>query len=230
MGRFDIENGLFDIERLLVLDYNALMRIAIIGTGNIGGTLGRRWAARHEVAFGTRRPEDAKVQALVAAAGGSARAASAHEAAAFAEVVVLATPWSAALEAVRSAGDLAGKVVVDCTNPVGPGLRHDLASGSGAQTIAAEIPSARVVKAFNTAGYEVFADPRFGTEAASLFLCGDDPAAKDTVAGLARELGMEPVDCGPLGQARRLEELALLWISLAAQGQGRSHCFRLLRR
>jgi predicted dinucleotide-binding enzyme len=89
---------------------------------------------------------------------------------------------------------------------------------------------ARVVKAFNTAGFEVYADPRFGSDVASLFVCGDDAAAKETVAELARELGMEPVDCGKLAQARRLEELALLWISLATQGQGRAHAFRLLRR
>jgi NADPH-dependent F420 reductase len=206
------------------------MRIGIIGTGNIGGTLGRRWAARHEVAFGTRKPDADEVRALLAASGASARAVSPREAAAFGDVVVLATPWGATLAAVRSAGDLAGKIVVDCTNPVGPGLRHALATASAAEAIAAEAKGARVVKAFNTAGFEVFADPRFGGEAASLFLCGDDPAAKQTVAGLARELGMEPADCGPLAQARRLEELALLWISLAVQGQGRAHAFRLLRR
>ena len=211
-------------------DYNTAMHIGIIGTGNIGSTLGRGWSARHSVAFGTRKPEDAEVRAVVAAAGVTARAASVREAAAFGDVVVLATPWAAALDVVRSAGDLRGKVVVDCTNPVGPGLRHGLPSGSAAEAIAAEAKGARVVKAFNTAGFEVFADPRYGTEAASLFLCGDDAAAKDTVAGLARELGMEPVDCGPLAQARRLEELALLWISLAVQGQGRAHAFRLLRR
>jgi predicted dinucleotide-binding enzyme len=142
----------------------------------------------------------------------------------------LATPWAATLDAVRAAGDLAGKVVVDCTNPVGPGLRHGLASGSAAEAIAAQVPAATVVKAFNTAGFEVYADPRFGAETATLFLCGDDAAAKETVAGLARELGMAPVDCGPLAQSRRLEELALLWISLAAQGQGRAHAFRLMRR
>lgn len=206
------------------------MRIGIIGTGNIGGTLGRRWAARHEVVFGTRRPADAEVRALVAADGATARVAAVREAAAFGDVVVLATPWAATLDAVRSAGDLAGKIVVDCTNPVGPGLRHALAEGSASEAIAAEAKGARVVKAFNTAGFEVFADPRFGGETASLFLCGDDPVAKETVAGLARELGMDPIDCGRLAQARRLEELALFWISLAAQGQGRAHAFRLLRR
>jgi 8-hydroxy-5-deazaflavin:NADPH oxidoreductase len=206
------------------------MRIGIIGTGNIGGTLGRRWAARHDVVFGTRRPEASEVRALVEAAGARARAAPVREAAAFGDVVALATPWAATLDAVRGAGDLAGKVVVDCTNPVGPGLAHGLPSRSAAEAIAAAAPSARVVKAFNTAGFEVYADPRFASEAASLFLCGDEAAAKATVAGLARELGMEPVDCGGLAQARRLEELALLWISLAAQGQGRAHAFRLLRR
>jgi NADPH-dependent F420 reductase len=206
------------------------MRIGIIGTGNVGGTLGRRWSALHEVAFGTRRTEDPAVHALVAATGGRARAASTREAAAFGDVVVLATPWDATLDAVRGAGDLAGKVLVDCTNPVGPGLRHALPEGSASEAIAAATKGARVVKAFNTAGFEVFAEPRFGGETASLFLCGDDGRAKDTVAGLARELGMEPVDCGRLAQARRLEELALLWISLAAQGQGRAHAFRLLRR
>ena len=205
------------------------MRIGIIGTGSIGRTLGRRWAPRHEIVLGSRRPEAAEVLAAVAEAGKNARAAGVAEAAAFGDVVVLATPWRATLDVVRGAGDLAGKVIVDCTNPVGPGLRHALPSGSATEAIAAQVPSARVVKAFNTAGFEVFADPRFGDEAASLFLCGDDAAAKETVAGLARDVEMDPVDCGGLVQARRLEELALLWISLAGQG-GRAHAFRLLRR
>jgi hypothetical protein len=206
------------------------MRIAILGTGNIGATLGRRFAASHQVVFGSRTPESQEALALVAAAGSGARATSTRGAAAAGEIVVLATPWAATLDVVRAAGSLAGKVVVDCTNPVGPGLRHGLREGSAAEAIAAAAPGARVVKAFNTAGFEVFADPRFGSEVASLFLCGDDAAAKETVAGLARELGMEPVDCGGLAEARRLEELALLWISVAVRGKGRGHAFRLLQR
>jgi len=206
------------------------MRIGIIGTGNIGGTLGRRWAARHEVRFGARTPDDEAVQAVVRESGHGARAASLREAAAFGDVLVSAVPFGAALDVVRAAGDLAGKVVVDATNPVAPGLRHALPSGSASDAIAAAAPEARVVKAFNTAGFEVFGDPAFGGEAASLFLCGDDADAKQVVADLAAELGLEPVDCGPLSQARRLEDLALLWISLAAHGQGRGHAFRLLRR
>jgi len=206
------------------------MKIGIVGAGNVGGTLGRRWAERHEVVFGVRDPGGAEVRALVKRSGPRARAASVREAAAFGDVVVLATPWAAAEEAERASGDLAGKVLVDCTNPVGPGLTRALPSGSVAERLAAAAPKARVVKAFNTAGFEVFADPRFGGETASLFLCGDDASAKATVASLGRDLGLAPEDCGPLSQASRLEALALLWISLAAQGQGRAHAFRLLRR
>lgn len=206
------------------------MKLAIVGTGNIGRTLGRRLGARHEVVYATRNPLAPEVQALVAATGGSARAATVPEAAAGADVVLLATPWGAALEVVCGVAEWNGRVLVDCTNPVGPGLSHALPQGSGAEALAAAAPGARVVKAFNTAGFEVYADPRFGAEPASLFLCGDEAAAKSAVAGLARELGLDPVDCGPLAQARRLEELALLWISLAASGQGRAHAFRLVRR
>jgi NADPH-dependent F420 reductase len=216
--------------RLSLSDYNTIMRIGIVGTGNIGGTLGRRWAAAHDVVFGVRSPGDEAVRAVVDQAGHGARALGVAEAAAFAEVLVIATPFGAVLDVVRAAGDLAGKVVVDATNPVGPGLRHALPSGSASDAIAAAAPGARVVKAFNTAGFEVLGDPAFGGESASLFLCGDDAGAKRAVADLAVELGLDPVDCGPLAQARRLEELALLWISMAAQGQGRGHAFRLLRR
>lgn len=206
------------------------MKITICGSGNIGGTLGRRWAAQHDVTFATRRAVAPELAALLAAAGPRARSTPLDQAAAAADVVVLATPWAAVREVVASLGALAGKIVIDCTNPVGPGLVHGLASGSVAAAIAAQAPGARVVKAFNTAGFEVYSDPHFAGEPASLFLCGDDAAAKATVAGLASELGLEPVDCGGLGQARRLEELALLWISLAGSGQGRAHAFRLLRR
>lgn len=206
------------------------MKIGIVGAGSVGGTLGRRWAERHEVVFGVRDPGGAEVRELVERSGPRVRAASVQEAASFGDVVILATPWTAAEDAVRAAGGLAGKVLVDCTNPVAPGLTRALPHGSVAERLAAAAPRARVVKAFNTAGFEVFADPRFGSEAASLFLCGDDASAKATVAALARDLGMVPEDCGPLSQASRLEDLALLWISLAAQGQGRSHAFRLMRR
>ena len=99
------------------------MRIGIIGTGTVGATLGKRWAATgHEVMFGAREPGSAKVTSLVAAAGVKTRAGSVAEAARFGEVVVLATPFDATEAAIRQAGDLAGRVVIDCTNPLKPDL------------------------------------------------------------------------------------------------------------
>jgi NADPH-dependent F420 reductase len=210
------------------------MRIAIVGAGNVGGTLGKAWAAKgHEVSFGVRRPDDAKVQALQSAAGSRVRAAGVKEAVAGAEVVVLATPWDATGSAVKEAGDLRAKVLVDATNPLKPDL-SGLAIGhstSAGEQVAQWASGAKVVKAFNTIGAVHMADPRFGTQRASMFLCGDDAGAKATVARLASDLGFDPVDCGPLTQARLLEPLGMLWISMAlADGAGLNIGFALLRK
>lgn len=209
------------------------MKIAIIGAGNVGGTLGTAWAAKgHDVVFGVRDPREAKVQELLRATGGKARAASVREAAAAAELVLLATPWGAAQDALRAAGDLKGKILVDATNPLKPdfsglALGHTTSAG---EEVARWAPGARVVKAFNTIGAQHMTDPRIAGQRPSMFVCGDDPAAKQTVAGLAEALGFEPVDAGPLTQARLLEPLAMLWISLAyAHGLGTNIGFRLLR-
>jgi NADPH-dependent F420 reductase len=210
------------------------MKIGTIGAGNVAGTLGRAWAAKgHDVVFGVRDPRGPKVQELVKATGGKARAASPAEAAAHGEVVLLATPWAATRAALRGAGDLSGKVLVDATNPLAPDL-SGLALGhttSAGEEVARWAPGAKVVKAFNTIGAQHMADPRFGTQSASMLICGDDAAAKKTVLGLAEVLGFDPVDAGPLTQARLLEPLAMLWISLAyASGHGPDIAFKLLRR
>lgn len=210
------------------------MRIAIVGAGNVGSTLGKGWAAKgHEILFGVRNPNDAKVQGVVKATGGAARAVGVRDAAAAAGVVVLATPWGAAREAIKSAGDLSGKIVIDATNPLKPDL-SGLALGhttSAAEEVARWAQGARVVKAFNTTGVKNMADPRFGGQSASMFICGDDASAKKTAAALAEALGLEPVDVGPLTQARLLEPLAMLWISMAyAYGHGPDIAFKLLRR
>src|SRR5260370_25887765 len=95
------------------------MRIGILGAGNVGGTLGRGWATKgHEVFFGVPRPQDAKTQDLIGGIGPKARAGTVADAAGFAEVIVLATPWQVTEDAIKQAGSLAGKVVVDCTNPL----------------------------------------------------------------------------------------------------------------
>jgi 8-hydroxy-5-deazaflavin:NADPH oxidoreductase len=155
------------------------------------------------------------------------------EAAAFGEVVVLATPWPATEAAVKSAGDLSGKIVVDCTNPLKAdlsGLEIGLTTAGGEQ-VAGWARGAKVFKAFNTTGFNVMAAPMIQGIPTVMFVCGDDAAAKPQVLRLASDLGFDAVDAGPLTQARLLEPWALLWISLAFNGSvGRDYGFALLRR
>jgi hypothetical protein len=209
------------------------MDIGVIGSGNVGGTLGSRWAAAgHRVTFGARQPESDEMKALVAKAGENARAATVAEAAANG-VLLLATPWPATREVLQGLGPLAGKILIDATNPLLAGLAG-LEYGtttSGAEQVAGWAPGAHVVKAFNTVGFNVMANPRFGDAAAAMFYCGDDKQAKSTVHQLALDLGFDAHDAGPLTQARLLEPFALLWISLAlVHGYGREIGFQFLRR
>lgn len=210
------------------------MKIAIIGAGNVGGTLGKAWAKKgHEVIYGVQQPSDDKTNVLLRETGPTAQAGLPAEAAAKADVVVIATPWKATEAAVRSAGDLSGKIVIDCTNPLKPDL-SGLEVGhttSGAEMVASWAPGARVVKAFNTTGFNIMADPIVGGVRTVMFVCGDDLAAKTTVLNLATDLGFEAVEVGGLTQARLLEPWAMLWIHLAYKGGiGRDYGFALVRR
>ncbi len=214
------------------------MKIAVVGAGNVGGTLGKRWAkAGHEVAFGVRDLADAKVAALVRDSGPSARATSVSEAARQAAVVVLTVPWENAREALAAAGDLRGKVLIDAVVPLlftPDGLKQGLVVGhttSAGEQIAGWAVGARVVKAFNTTGFQNMADPVYGSQGLSMLLCGDDAEAKKIVSDLARQLGFEPVDVGPLRSARYLEAVAMLWIDMAVlRGFGTNFGFQLVRR
>ena len=209
------------------------MKIAIIGTGRVAAALGQSWAGRgHMVTFASRQPGSEKVAALVDAAGANAAAARVADAVARSSTVVLAVPFSAVRDTLAAAGNLSGKLIIDCTNPIAPGLRPLFDSAtSGAEQIAGWAAGARVVQAFNTTGAENMAAPNYPTGAATMLLCGDDELAKAAVWQLAEEVGFEPVDAGPLSAARHLENLALLWIHLAqVNGLGRGIAFRLLRR
>jgi 8-hydroxy-5-deazaflavin:NADPH oxidoreductase len=209
------------------------MKIGIVGSGHVGGTLGTRWAqAGHQVTFGSREPGSDTIKQLVARAGGTARSATQAEAAQANEILLLATPWPATKAILEGLGPLGGKILIDATNPLRPrldGLELGNTTSAGEQ-VAEWAPGAKVVKAFNTIGFNIMADPAFGTERAVLFYCGDDAGAKLTVKQLAEELGFDAVDAGPLTQARLLEPFALLWISLAFGGRGREIGFQLLQR
>jgi len=190
------------------------MNIGILGNGNVGGTLGKRWAdIGHQVVFASRDP-------------------ASIEGAAKADVVVVALPFEAAREVLEPL-DLNGKIVLDATNPLLPNLAGLAVSGttSAAEQVAQWARGASVVKVFNTTGANNMADPIYNGEAATMFYCGDDAGAKAVAKRLASELGFEAIDAGPLSNARLLEPLAMLWIWLAYPGgQGREMAFKLVRR
>ena len=205
------------------------LRIAVLGAGNVGGSLGRIWAAcGHQVTFGVPDPEKTKQQMP-----GAAAITTNEEAVSGAEVVALSVPWPAVQEALHSAGELGGKILIDCTNPLAPDL-SGLVVGlntSGAEMIADWAPHARVVKAFNTIGSPNYGHAQFGSLRADGFYCGDEQQAKTVAKELIEQAGLHPVDVGPLKNARLLEPLAMLWIDLAInQRQGPNHAFKLLRR
>jgi 8-hydroxy-5-deazaflavin:NADPH oxidoreductase len=204
------------------------MRIAIIGAGNVGGTLGTRLMAKgHDVVFGVRHGGSVKSNAPR-----GARLTSLTEAPNGADAVILATPWAAVSDALEALGALEGVVVVDATNPIAAGLTVDAGpkGESGAERVQLLVPRARVVKAFNTTGFNNMANPVYAGAPTTMFYAGDDPSAKAIVRRLVEDVGFEPVDAGPLSRARELEHLAILWISLAQGGLGREIAFRLLHR
>jgi predicted dinucleotide-binding enzyme len=198
------------------------LKVAFIGCGSVGGALADRLQRLgHEVTLAAHDPSSASVRKAL---GRNPDLAVAAPAAALdrAELVMLATPYQANGDALAPHVErLAGKVLVDCTNPVGPGLAHALGGErSGTEVIQALLPATRVVKAFSIYGWENFADsafPGYGVRPA-MFFCGDDAAAKRTVAGLLEELGWEPLDVGGAAQALHLEHMALLWVRMVRVG------------
>ena len=209
------------------------MKIGIIGAGQVGGTLGRRWAeAGHEIYFGVRDPTADKVGALLERCHGRAHAVPPAVAAASAEIIVLAVWWQVVQPVVESLGDIAGKILIDCTNPLDENLHliHGHHS-SGGEMIADLAPGTRVVKAFNTVMWETMADPRFGDQPATLFYCGGDAAATDIVGGLIEDIGFEPCHVGGLEMCRFLEPMAMIWIlEFRIRRQGSDYAFHLLQR
>lgn len=202
-----------------------LVKIAIIGAGNVGRALGRAWRTDHDITYGVRSPNDPKYADL------GAPATTNDAAVAGSDVVVLCTPWQGAEAALKACGDLTGKVLIDCVNPLTPDFSA-LEIGhttSGAEQVAAWAPGARVCKAMNQIGAPMMDHPQLPS-APVMFVCGDDDAAKQVTADLVTQLGFEAVDAGDLTLARLLEPFALVWIHLALRrGFGTNWGFGLLR-
>jgi predicted dinucleotide-binding enzyme len=193
------------------------MKIAFLGYGNVGAPLADHLQRLgHEVTLAAADPGSDGVRKALGRNRGL-KVAAPREAVGGAEVVFLATPFPANEEVLKAVADeLAGKALVDCTNPVGPELRHGLESReSGSQVVQRLAPAARVVKAFSIYGFENFEDsrPTYAVKPAMMF-CGDDAAAKKAVGELIAQLGWEPLDVGGLEQALHLEHMTLLWVRM----------------
>ncbi|MFN7663249.1 MAG: NADPH-dependent F420 reductase [Inhella sp.] len=208
------------------------MSVSIIGAGNVGMALARAFTrAGESVVLGV--PQPAKVAEAVAALGERARVGSVDEAIDASDLVILAVPHAATAAIAQSRPDWQGRVLVDATNPLAPGLAGLTVgtSTSAAEELARLASGARVVKAFNTTGAENMADARYPQGAPFMPVCGDDAEARRRVLTLATLIGFDAVDAGPLSAARYLEPWAMVWIHLAfRQGLGRQFAFGLMRR
>lgn len=218
-----------------VVVFGHCMKIACIGIGNVGSALADRFVrAGHDVVIGARDSSSASVKAAVGK-NPRLKVDSPLEAVQDSKVVVLAVPFNSLVSAVQGLeGALAGKIVIDCTNPVGPGITHALESRiSGAEQLAKLLPQSHVVKAFSIYGFENFSSPSYPAYDVkpAMLLCGGDPTAKLVIADLCVQLGWEAVDVGDIDQALHLEHMALLWIKMArVGGKGPNFVWAILRR
>ncbi|MGM0494460.1 MAG: NADPH-dependent F420 reductase [Armatimonadota bacterium] len=208
------------------------MEIGIIGTGNMGAALAAALSrAGHSIMLGSRNKQRGRETAESIA--GSVSGGSNQDAADFSDTIILAVPFDACDAIIRECGAFDGKTIIDITNPIDvEALRLKVDSDtSGGEEIAKLAPGAAVVKAFNMVHAEVAEDPDFGEDLPTCFYCGDDEDAKERVAGVIRDCGLSPVDCGPLRASRYLEATAGLIVQLSLNmGWGVDNALLLMER
>lgn len=198
--------------------------IAILGTGDMGDSFGPRLASLgYKVIYGSRSPASDRVKALLERTGNNASAMTSDKAAQRADIVFLALPWEPMEQVIKSLGKMEGKTIVDLSWPASE-LAEDgywlmTTKPSGAEVIQGWIPDAMVVKAFGTIGSYVIDNPEVAGGPVSVPIASDHRAAKELVARIAAELGLDPVDAGPLRIAANIE--AMMELCLVPHTQGR---------
>ena len=212
------------------------MKIGILGSGSMGTALGMAWVDKgHHIFLGSRTPERFAEHAdnPLVSFGSYAEATD------FSDILLLTTGWKSTQTTLQTAGSLAGKILIDSTNPevYGDGVpyHHEVGhSTSGAEIIAEWVQGAKIVKAFNHFyGSMIKKGTRFGDDRAMTFYCGNDIEAKQTVKQLADDLDIDTIDIGDLDMARYLEPLSALWVHLAhtvGGGDGVDIGLKILRR
>lgn len=196
--------------------------IAVIGTGNMGSALGKRFAgAGHRIVYGSRDPSRDEVIELVEATGHGATATTQRKAAQQGDIVILAVPWAPMEEIVKNIGDLSGRVLIDIATPhrqAGDGYLELSVDSSTSELIEQWAPGARVVKTAFTAA-EIIEDPLKYREPTVTYIAADDRDAKEIVAGLAIQLNLFPLDAGPLRMAKSIDHMGLLYLTPLIQGR-----------
>ena len=215
------------------------MNIGILGSGEVGQKLGGGFIELgHRVKIGTRDPSQEKIKEWIKKSGDSASAGTFSRAAAYGQLIVVATSWNGTLEAIRMCDpkDLVDKTVIDVTNPLDfsteglPKLAVGYTDSAG-EIIQRLLPEANVVKAFNTVGNPHMVHPEFPNGPPTMFICGNNDNAKKTVINeFLAKFGWESIDIGGIEGSRLLEPMAMLWITHYFQTNNGNHAFKLLHK
>jgi predicted dinucleotide-binding enzyme len=214
-----------------------MQKVAVLGSGVVGETLANGFLKHgHQVMRASRDPK--KLADWKSKAGDNASTGTFAEGASFGDLIVLAVKGSAAQPALEQAGPgIEGKVVIDTTNPIA-----DAAPENGVlkfftnldesllERLQKQFPKARLVKAFSSVGNAFMVNPDFGGTKPTMFICGNDSAAKERVTGVLDEFGWETEDMGAATAARAIEPLCMLWCIPGLSGKGWSHAFKLLKK
>jgi 8-hydroxy-5-deazaflavin:NADPH oxidoreductase len=214
------------------------MKIGILGSGDVAQTLGSAFVdLGHDVRLGSRSPDSDALRTWKGQAGPKASTGTFAEAAAYGEMLVVSTRGVENENAIRLAGPkhFSGKVVIDTTNPLAftPGQPPRLAYGasdSAGERVQRLLPDAHVVKAFNTVGSPHMYRPIFPGGPPDMFYCGNDEAAKKTVAEWLKRFGWNPVDVGGIEGARLLEPMCVLWVTMGIRGGSWDIAFKVLHK
>ncbi len=214
------------------------MNIGILGSGNVGQTLGQGFAnLGYRVKLGSRAPGQEKIKAWLAEVGKNVTAETFKAAAAFGDVIILAVNWFGLENAIQLAGleNFSAKPVIDCTNPVKFSANDPpvLALGhtdSAGETVQRRLPAALVVKAFNTIEVALMVNPEFPAGPPTTFICGNNVTAKEITRKFLNDFGWEVSDIGDITAARYLEPLAMVWILHALHTGSANHAFKLLEK
>jgi 8-hydroxy-5-deazaflavin:NADPH oxidoreductase len=215
-----------------------IMKIGILGTGDVGKALTAGFVELgYEVKIGTRDPNNDKAKSILKSFPVKVSIGTFFDAAAFGELIVIATHWSGTENAIKLADqyNFIRKVVIDATNPLdfSQGMPPKLAVGhtdSGGEQIQRWLPHSRVVKAFNTVGHAHMVHPQFPGGPPDMLICGNDTQAKKVVTDILKNFDWSTIDIGGIEGARLLEPMCILWVLYGIQNNSWNHAFKLLRK